>query len=67
MCLNCRDIGNLPFGGKAWPSSCIMDCVCQAQGPTKENGGNKNMAKKSLKKATKLEATKPLTVAIGRR
>jgi hypothetical protein len=29
--------------------------------PTKKNGGNKNMAKKSLKKAKKLEATKPLT------
>jgi hypothetical protein len=32
-----------------------------------KTGGNKNMAKKSLKKATKLEATKPLTVAFGRR
>jgi hypothetical protein len=33
----------------------------------KKNGGNKNMAKKSLKKATKLEATKPLTMVAGRR
>jgi hypothetical protein len=31
----------------------------------KKNGGNKIMAKK-LKKSKKLEATKPLTVAIGR-
>jgi hypothetical protein len=67
MCLNCKDIGNLQCGGKAWPSRCITYCVCQALGPTKKTGGNKNMAKKSLKKATKLEATKPLTIAFGRR
>jgi hypothetical protein len=36
-------------------------------GADQKTGGNKNMAKKSLKKATKLEATKPLTVAFGRR
>jgi hypothetical protein len=38
----------------------------EPSGHTK-TGGNKNMAKKSLKKATKLEATKPLTIAFGRR
>jgi hypothetical protein len=32
-----------------------------------KTGGNKNMAKKSLKKAKKLEATKPLSMALGRR
>jgi hypothetical protein len=32
-----------------------------------KTGGNKNMAKKSLKKAKKLEATKPLTFVAGRR
>jgi len=32
-----------------------------------KTGGNKTMAKKILKKAKKLEATKPLTVALGRR
>jgi hypothetical protein len=31
-----------------------------------KTGGNKNMAKKSLKKAKKLEATKPLTVFLNR-
>jgi hypothetical protein len=41
-----------------------MSCVCQARGPTKKNGGNKNMAKKILKKAKKLEATKPLTTFV---
>jgi hypothetical protein len=30
-------------------------------GADKKNGGNKNMAKKTLQKAKKLEATKPLT------
>jgi hypothetical protein len=67
MCLNLQGIGNLQFGGEAWQSSCILYCVCQARGPTKENGGNKTMAKKSLKKAKKLDATKPLTVVAGRR
>ena len=33
---------------------------------TNQTRGN-NMAKKTLKKSKKLEATKPLTVAIGRR
>jgi hypothetical protein len=32
-----------------------------------KTGGNKTMAKKTLKKAKKLEATKPLTIAFGRR
>jgi hypothetical protein len=32
-----------------------------------KTGGNKNMAKKILKKAKKLEATKPLTMALGNR
>jgi hypothetical protein len=31
---------------------------------TLKPGGNQNMAKKTLKKAKKLEATKPLTVAV---
>jgi hypothetical protein len=33
-------------------------------GADQKIGGNKNMAKKTLKKATKLEATKPL-IRIG--
>jgi hypothetical protein len=67
MCLKCKDIRNLQFADESWHPRCILYCVCQARGPTKKNGGNKNMAKKSLKKAKKLEATKPLTVALGRR
>jgi len=64
MCLKRKDIGNLQFGGKTWQSRCIMYCVCQALGPTKKNWRNKNMAKKILKKAKKLEATKPLTTFV---
>jgi hypothetical protein len=66
MCLKRKDIANLQCGGEAWQSRCIVCCVRQALGPTKKNGGNKNMAKKTLKKAKKLEATKPLTIAFGR-
>jgi hypothetical protein len=41
-----------------------MPCVCQAPGADQKNGGNKNMAKKTLKKSKKLEATKPLTTFV---
>jgi len=37
-----------------------MSHVRQALGPAKKNGGIKNMAKKTLQKPKKLEATKPL-------
>jgi hypothetical protein len=35
-------------------------------GADQKTGGNKTMAKKILKKAKKLEATKPLTVFLNR-
>jgi hypothetical protein len=62
--LVCKDLGSLQFACKTWHPRCIVPGVCQASGPAKKNGGNKNMAKKILKKAKKLEATKPLTLAV---
>jgi hypothetical protein len=59
----CKHIRNLQSVRKIWHARCIIRCVRRALGPAK-NGGNKTMAKKALKKAKKLEATKPLTVTV---
>jgi hypothetical protein len=62
----CKELSNFSLLAQTWHLRCIVSCVCQALGPTKKNGGNKTMAKKILKKAKKLEATKPLTVFLNR-
>jgi hypothetical protein len=51
-------------GGGVWRLLCIYMGRCPI-GQIKR-GGNK-MAKKTLKKSKKIEATKPLTLSIGKR
>jgi hypothetical protein len=59
-----EQVADKPGGGEVWRLLCIYTGRCPI-GQIKR-GGNK-MAKKTLKKSKKIEATKPLTLSIGKR